>query len=145
MSPGWPGTGPGIECGVTMAETRKSGMTGGRRPARRPRDSRQVEAARRRLPDAATVDAVSRSMHALGEPARLRIAVALRAAGELSVRDLAAAVDVSEPATSQHLRVLRAERLVRNRRDGRMVFYSLSDDHIRDLIDVAVAHAAHRG
>lgn len=108
-----------------------------------PHVSPDVEVARSHLPDERTVDAVARSMHALGEPARLRIAVALRAAGELSVRDLAAAVGVSEPATSQHLRVLRAENLVCNRRDGRMVFYALADDHIRDLIDVAVAHAAH--
>lgn len=102
-----------------------------------------VATARARIPDADTVDAISRSLHALGEPARLRIAVALVAAGELSVGDVAAAAGTTEPAASQHLRVLRAERLVRNRREGRVVFYSLADDHVKEWVELVLAHAAH--
>lgn len=103
-----------------------------------------VAAATARIPDRDTVESISRSLHALGEPARLRIAVALLAAGELSVGDVAAAAGTTEPAASQHLRVLRAERLVRNRRQGRVVFYSLADEHVREWVELILAHAAHR-
>ena len=106
-------------------------------------DAAKVEAARARIADANTIELISRSLHALGEPTRLRIAVALLAAGELSVSDTAAAVGITEPATSQHLRVLRSERLVRNRRQGRTVIYSLADQHVRDWVELALAHAAH--
>ena len=102
-----------------------------------------VAAATARIPDHETVESISRSLHALGEPARLRIAVALLAAGELSVGDVAAAAGTTEPAASQHLRVLRAERLVRNRRQGRVVFYSLADEHVREWVELILAHAAH--
>lgn len=104
---------------------------------------RAVAAARARIPGDDTVESISRALHALGEPARLRIAVALLAAGELSVRDVAAAAGTTEPAASQHLRVLRSERLVRNRREGRVVFYSLADGHVREWVELILAHAAH--
>ena len=106
-------------------------------------DPDAVAAARARLRGHGTVESISRALRALGEPVRLRIAVALLAAGELSVRDVAAAVAISEPAASQHLRVLRAERLVRNRRHGRIVYYSLADRHVHDWLDLILAHAAH--
>ena len=114
-------------------------------PGAHPRthDPGGVAAARASVPAPHAVEAISRQLHALGEPARLRIAVALLTAGELSVRDLAVAVAISEPAASQHLRVLRAERLVRNRRQGRMVYYSLADQHVHDWVALILAHAAH--
>src|SRR3989304_1313091 len=52
---------------------------------------------------------------------------------ELCVCDLAAVVGLSESAVSQHLRVLRALRLVRSRKDGKMVYYSIADDHVSAL------------
>lgn len=79
----------------------------------------------------------------LGDPTRARLLYALLEAGELCVCDLAAAVGQKETVTSQHLRVLRAERTVRHRRDGRMVYYSLDDAHVRMLMDVALQHVAH--
>lgn len=108
-------------------------------------DPEKVAAARSRVADAdaGTIESISRSLHALGEPTRLRIAVALLSAGELSVTDTAAAVGIAEPAASQHLRILRAERMVRNRRQGRVVFYALADQHVRDWVELALAHAAH--
>ena len=103
----------------------------------------RVSAAGEHAPDAETIESISRSLRALGEPTRLRIAIALLSAGELSVGDTAAAVGITEPAASQHLRILRIERLVRNRRQGRVVFYSLADQHIREWVELALAHAAH--
>lgn len=112
--------------------------------APQPLDPDRVAAARAALPDDRAVEDVARALHVLGEPARLRIVLALLAVGELSVGDLAAAAGLSETATSQHLRVLRSERSVRNRRAGRTVFYALADEHVRDLVQVALAHHAHR-
>jgi ArsR family transcriptional regulator, lead/cadmium/zinc/bismuth-responsive transcriptional repressor len=76
---------------------------------------------------------------ALGEPTRLRIVHAL-SAGELCVGDLAAMLGMAVPAVSQHLRVLRDLRIVRNRRVGKMVYYALDDAHVADLFAVALAH-----
>ena len=117
------------------------GDTDGARPLAL--DPEAVAVAKARIPDHETVETISRSLHALGEPGRLRIAVALVGAGELSVRDIAVAAEMSEPAASQHLRVLRAERLVRNRRNGRKVYYSLADQHVHDWVELILAHAAH--
>lgn len=103
----------------------------------------RVAAVSGRMPTAATMDALAGTFHVLAEPARLGIVAALLEAGELCVCDLAATVGLSETSTSQHLRILRGERTVRSRREGRMVYYSLDDAHVRLLMDVALQHVAH--
>ena len=75
----------------------------------------------------------------LGDPNRWRILSAL-AIGEMRVRDLAAAVDMSESAVSHQLRTLRTSRLVRYRKQGRNVFYGLKDHHILSLYREAAEH-----
>lgn len=106
-------------------------------------DPDRVAAVRARMPDAQSAEDLARVFQVLAEPARVRIVTALLEAGELCVCDLAATVGQSEAATSQHLRVLRAARTVRNRRDGRMVYYALDDAHVRMLMDVALQHVSH--
>lgn len=64
---------------------------------------------------------------------------------EMCTCDLAATLGVSESATSQHLRVLRALRLVKSRRAGRVVYHSLDDEHIAALICVGLVHLGHTG
>lgn len=103
----------------------------------------RVAAVRERVPSNETVENLARVFHVLGEPARLSIVAALLEAGELCVCDLAATVGLSETSTSQHLRILRAQRTVRSRREGRVVYYALDDAHIRMLMDVALEHVAH--
>ena len=76
---------------------------------------------------------------ALGAPPRLRIVHAL-SGGERNVGELAAALGLAVPAVSQHLRILRDLRIVRNRRDGKMVYYALDDAHVADLFAVTLAH-----
>ena len=75
----------------------------------------------------------------LGDPNRWRILSAL-AIGEMRVRDLAVAVDMSESAVSHQLRTLRTSRLVRYRKQGRSVFYGLKDHHILNLYQEAAEH-----
>jgi ArsR family transcriptional regulator, lead/cadmium/zinc/bismuth-responsive transcriptional repressor len=76
----------------------------------------------------------------LADPTRLRLLAAL-AAGELCVCDLAAATGINRTTVSHQLRTLREGRLVRSRREGRVIFYALDDDHVRDLMAMGIAHA----
>lgn len=79
----------------------------------------------------------------LGDPTRVRILFALLEAGELCVCDIAAVVDTSETKVSQAMRLLRSAGVVRNRRDGRNVYYRLDDAHVRMLLDLSREHLAH--
>jgi ArsR family transcriptional regulator, lead/cadmium/zinc/bismuth-responsive transcriptional repressor len=76
----------------------------------------------------------------LADPGRLRLLMSLLEGGELCVCDLASAAGMGESAASHALRLLRAHRVVKVRRAGRMAFYSLTDGHVRMLLDVALAH-----
>lgn len=79
----------------------------------------------------------------LGDPTRARILYALLEAGELCVCDIAEAVAVPESTVSHALRLLRTAGVVRNRRDGRMMHYSLQDAHVRMLLDLSLQHLRH--
>jgi DNA-binding transcriptional ArsR family regulator len=78
----------------------------------------------------------------LSDPRRLTLLAELLA-GERNVGELAAATGASESGTSHALRLLRAHRVVAVRRDGRQAYYRLTDDHVRQLLDVALAHVEH--
>ncbi len=78
----------------------------------------------------------------LGEPSRVRLLHCLLDA-ELCVCDLAALANLSVAAASQHLRTLRNLNLVKRRRDGKVMWYSLADEHIRSLLGVTREHLAH--
>ncbi len=79
----------------------------------------------------------------LGDPTRVRILFALLEAGELCVCDIAAVVETTETKVSQAMRLLRSAGVVRNRRDGRNIFYRLDDAHVRMLLDLSREHLAH--
>ena len=79
---------------------------------------------------------------ALGDASRVRI-IACLYAGECNVGSMAEVVGISESAVSHHLRGLRQMNLVRARKDGRQVFYSLDDDHIVDLYRRGLEHVLH--
>lgn len=84
-------------------------------------------------------EALAATFSILGDPTRVRLLDAL-AAEELCVCDLAELVGMSESAVSHQLRLLRSLRLVRSRRAGRMVFYTLDDNHIRLLLEQGRRH-----
>ncbi|WP_197374818.1 ArsR/SmtB family transcription factor [Mycolicibacterium baixiangningiae] len=103
-------------------------------------DSRQC---RRPLP-ADQVDLVVEVFRMLADATRVQILWAL-ANREMSVNDLATHVSKAPPSVSQHLAKLRMARLVRTRREGTSVFYSLDNDHVRQLVTDAVFNAEHAG
>ncbi len=76
---------------------------------------------------------------ALGDPTRLRMVMALRR-GEMCVCDLAALLNLSESATSHQIRRLKDLALVKSRRDGQILYYSLDDHHVEELIQVGQDH-----
>ncbi|MCP4189135.1 MAG: helix-turn-helix transcriptional regulator [Planctomycetaceae bacterium] len=77
---------------------------------------------------------------ALGDANRLRL-LTLLMDGEKCVTEIAKALNDNNPAVSQRLRLLRTERIVTRRREGKHIYYSLDDQHISDLITNALAHA----
>lgn len=79
----------------------------------------------------------------LGDPTRARILYALLEAGEMCVCDISETVEIPESTASHALRLLRTAGIVRNRRDGRMVHYSLDDAHVRTLLDLSLEHLRH--
>ena len=85
---------------------------------------------------------VAELFRAFGDTSRVRIVFALLN-GEVHVGALAAAVGLSESAVSHHLRGLRQLRLVRARKNGQQVFYSVDDDHIVEIFRQVVNHAQH--
>ena len=97
---------------------------------------------RRQLSDATAVE-LAETFKVLGDTTRVRILDAL-ARSELCVREIARHVGSSESAVSHQLRLLRGARLVRQRRDGRMIFYSLDDQHIVRLFEQGLEHVQER-
>jgi ArsR family transcriptional regulator len=100
-------------------------------------DANQALAAN--LLDARVATEVANLFKAMADPTRVRI-MGLLAHAEVCVGDLVRVLAMSQPAISHQLRVLRNLRVVRARKSGRHVFYSLMDDHIRALFKQGVAH-----
>jgi DNA-binding transcriptional ArsR family regulator len=102
----------------------------------------RVQAVLPHLVDDRTAMHLAETFKALSDPTRLRI-VSLLAGAELCVCDLAAALGMSQSAVSHQLRTLRDRRLVRWRREGRQIFYTLDDEHVADLFRLGMDHVAH--
>jgi ArsR family transcriptional regulator len=118
------------------------------RNAAKPVDVCQIECVHRdavtraasALKPESTLQRLGEFYKALGDPTRLKIITAL-VHEELCVCDIACLTGMSESAISHQLRVLRAARLVKYRRHGRIVYYSLADGHVADIIEQGLRHA----
>ena len=91
-----------------------------------------------------TLERAAAIFRALGDPQRLRTLHAL-SEGELCVSEIAALDDEKISTVSHRLRLLRAEGLVRRRREARHVYYALDDDHVVELLRNALHHAEELG
>lgn len=94
-------------------------------------------------PDSEYVELAAEVFGMLADATRVRIVLALRGSGEMSVNRLADVVDKSPAAVSQHLAKLRLARMVTTRQDGTRVFYRLADEHASDLVSDAIKQAEH--
>lgn len=100
----------------------------------------KLEHVRGKMPNNETISHLTDIFKALADPTRARILYALTLE-ELCVCDLAALTGMSASAISHQLRLLRASRLVKYRREGKMAFYSLDDSHVRHLLAEGLCHA----
>jgi DNA-binding transcriptional ArsR family regulator len=94
----------------------------------------------RAIPDLLTSAKLAEFYSAFADPGRIRIISALKAAGELCVKDIARVTAASESAISHQLKTLRLMRLVAARNEGRRTFYRLDDNHIHDILQAGMSH-----
>jgi DNA-binding transcriptional ArsR family regulator len=99
-----------------------------------------IRNAKKALSETPNINTMAETFKVLGDPTRLRIVVAL-GKQELCVLDLAAALGMTDSAISHQLRLLKALRIVKSRKDGKLAFYSLDDEHIDELVRLAKKHA----
>ncbi len=92
--------------------------------------------------DLERLPSVAELFKALGDDTRSRIVYSL-SREELSVCNLASVLGMTPQAISYHLRLLRALRLVKHRRDGKKILYSLDDEHVLAILEQALAHVGH--
>lgn len=105
-------------------------------------DTAAVFAARGALPGADQTLALADLFSALADPTRVRI-VAILDGREMCVGDISATLGLSQSATSHQLRTLRQQGLVRSSREGRMVYYTLDDEHVSHLFRQGLEHVEH--
>ena len=101
-----------------------------------------VARARAAQPDEGTLARAAALLKAVSDPTRLRLLTAL-GTGELCVCDLAAVAGTSESAVSHQLRLLRDQQLVAPRKEGRVVYYRLADDHVAGVLGNVLEHVGH--
>lgn len=98
-----------------------------------------VELVREKMLDNEHFTKLSDVYKLIGDGTRLKILWALDIA-ELCVCDLSAILNMTKSAVSHQLKVLRTANLIKSRRDGKNVFYTLSDMHVKEMIEVAIEH-----
>lgn len=102
-------------------------------------DKAKVRTTKAKLPDLDETLQIAEIFKLLGEPTRLKIVLAL-IENELCVCDLSAVINTSVSAVSHQLRLLKSARLIKFRKDGKMVYYSIDDDHIKNLVHQLKVH-----
>lgn len=93
-----------------------------------------VKKAKSEMPDEDLIRAIGDFFKILGEPTRIKIIHTLFNQ-EMCVCDLAAVMNMNQPAISHQLKILKQANLVKYRKEGKSVYYSLSDDHVKQIFD----------
>lgn len=99
----------------------------------------EVARSKLKMPDESILCELGDFFKTLGDSTRIKIVSALMT-GELCVCDIAATVDMTVSAVSHQLRVLRQAKIVRTRRDGKQIFYSIEDNHVGILFTMGLEH-----
>lgn len=98
-----------------------------------------VNEVRLKMPEEVNLYDLAELFKVFGDSTRIRILWALTEA-EMCVCDIAALLNMTQSAISHQLRVLKQTRLVKHRKDGKIVYYSLDDEHIRHIFDQGLIH-----
>ncbi|MGN7477873.1 ArsR/SmtB family transcription factor [Solibacillus silvestris] len=97
-----------------------------------------VEYVRAQMPE---LSKVAKFLKALADETRLKITFALTIEERLCVCDVAAIIGTSTATASHHLRYLKENGLAKSAREGKMVYYSLADDHVHQIVKIAYEHS----
>ena len=103
-------------------------------------DEQHVLDVRARMISPVRMEELASFFKMLGAASRVGILYALSVEPEMCVGDLAALLDMTQPAVSNQLKAPKQARLIRSRRDGKMIFYSLSDQHPEGIIRYGLEH-----
>ncbi|CAO1610307.1 ArsR/SmtB family transcription factor [Brochothrix thermosphacta] len=87
--------------------------------------------------------AVTQLFKALSDPTRLKILLQI-AQGEIAVNDIALAIDAKQSTVSHQLRLLKQANLVKTRREGTTIFYTVDDIHVIEILNQTIAHVSHQ-
>lgn len=98
-----------------------------------------IEAIKAKLPNDEEIYDLSELFKVLGDQTRTKILTVLEI-HELCVNDIASALNMTKSAVSHQLRILRQSRLIKARRDGKEIIYSLDDNHVSQLFECALIH-----
>jgi ArsR family transcriptional regulator len=98
-----------------------------------------VHSVREGIPDAAALSDLAELYKLFSDPTRLKILMSL-SQHELCVCDLAALIEMNQSAVSHQLRLLKQGRLVKSRREGKTIFYSLADSHVMTVLAQGMEH-----
>lgn len=101
-----------------------------------------VSAAREAMLDLSELESLTTLFKAISDPTRMKIMWALDG-GELCVCDIAAVLGMTKSAVSHQLGALKRAKMVKSRREGKNVFYSHDDTHVKDVIEIALEHTRH--
>ena len=102
-------------------------------------DAAKIKEVTDALPDEDTLDELEELFKIFGDSTRIKILYALHIK-EMCVMDISLALGMSQSAISHQLRVLRQTRLIRSRRDGKNIYYSLADEHVHTIISMGLEH-----
>ncbi len=91
------------------------------------------------MPDKQTMEQIAELFKGFADPTRVQILTHLTT-GELCVSQIAQALDMSQSAISHQLRLLKQMHLIRYRREGKNLVYSLADDHVRTILQMGLEH-----
>lgn len=98
-----------------------------------------VHKVKEKMPQEETLYDLAELFKVFGDSTRIRILWALDEA-EMCVCDIAVLLNMTQSAISHQLRVLKQANLVKNRRDGKIVYYSLDDEHVKQIFDQGLVH-----
>ena len=98
-----------------------------------------VDRVRRDMPEKTMLEGLASFFKVFGDPTRISILMALSKA-EMCVCDLCALLDMKQSAISHQLKTLKQSRIVRSRRAGKVIYYSLDDNHIDSVLRIGIEH-----
>ncbi len=106
-------------------------------------DGKEARKLKAGMPSDEAAARLAETFRVLADPTRVKI-LYLLSKGELCVHDISQILGISQPSASHHLRILRYQGLVKSRREGKRIFYSLGDEHVLDIYRCGYEHVKKR-